>query len=171
MRTRDILAAARRDGAEAGRNAASWCTDGNTTLETYRAILRGIEDGDPAVLDAYRVPDLSGEYADAPTPSDLAERYGREIAEETEEEKTEDSRLEEEQAANEAEPAAPPWLAALSADLQPLGQALESAMNAGDEPAMRAALKKLSARMPDFLQATGLEAAIQAQLTQALSEP
>jgi len=40
---------------------------------------------------------------------------------------------------------------ALAQDLQPLGKAMDEAMNAGDLPAMRAALQKISARMPDFL--------------------
>jgi len=40
---------------------------------------------------------------------------------------------------------------ALAQDLQPLGKALEAAMNAGDLPAVRAALNQVSARMPEFL--------------------
>jgi len=75
MRTREILRKARRDGRDAGRNAASWCFDGNTTDATYRYVLKGLEDGDPAVLDTYSAPNLSGEWADAPTPQSLAEDY------------------------------------------------------------------------------------------------
>jgi hypothetical protein len=35
-------------GTEAGRSAASWRFDGNTSTETYRVTLGLIEDGDPA---------------------------------------------------------------------------------------------------------------------------
>ena len=51
-------------GAEHGRDAASWFFDGNTTDATYRAVLRGIEDGDPAMLDTIPSADLSGQWAD-----------------------------------------------------------------------------------------------------------
>ena len=37
-------------GRDAGRAAASWMFDGNTPEDTYRAVLRGIEEGDPAIL-------------------------------------------------------------------------------------------------------------------------
>jgi hypothetical protein len=76
MRTRDILRAAKRDGKAAGLARASWCFDGNTTDETYRAFLKGFLDGDPAVMDQFNPPNLSGEYADDPTPHTLAEDYG-----------------------------------------------------------------------------------------------
>lgn len=75
MRTRKILSLARGDGETAGRNAASWAFDGNTTTKTYRTVLRGIQDGDPAVLDSFHTPDLSGEWSGDPTPSTLAEDY------------------------------------------------------------------------------------------------
>lgn len=46
------------------------------------------------------------------------------------------------------------WLfeirAALTADLQPLGEALAGALQAGDLPAMQAALRKISANMPEL---------------------
>jgi hypothetical protein len=58
-------------GREHGRNAASWAFDGNTAEETYRRVLQGIEDGDPAIVDLYREPGLSGEFADDYTSSDL----------------------------------------------------------------------------------------------------
>ncbi len=75
MRTREIMRRARRDGRTAGENAASWVFDGNTARETYERVLRGIENGDPEILDAFRTPSLSGEYADDPTPRTLAEAY------------------------------------------------------------------------------------------------
>jgi hypothetical protein len=58
-------------GAEHGRNAGSWVIDGNTTVETARAILKGYEDGDPEVMDMQPAP-LSGEWADSMTPDILA---------------------------------------------------------------------------------------------------
>lgn len=58
--------------------------------------------------------------------------------------------------------------AALSADMQPLGDALAGALQAGDEAAMRAALRKISERMPDFLSSAALEEAIGAELLQSL---
>jgi len=76
MRTRDILRQAKRDGRDAGTAAASWCFDGNTTPETYAAFMQGLEDGDPAVMDQFNIPNLSGEYAGDPTPQTLADDYG-----------------------------------------------------------------------------------------------
>jgi hypothetical protein len=75
MRTREIMRRARKDGRTAGENAASWAFDGNTPRETYERVLRGIENGDPETLDAFRTPNLSGEDADNPTPGTLAEAY------------------------------------------------------------------------------------------------
>ena len=54
----------KKAGAERGGAAASWMFDGNTTAATYRAFLKGVEDGDPAVRDQYQPPEwLSGEWA------------------------------------------------------------------------------------------------------------
>ncbi len=106
---------------------------------------------------------------------DLAERYGREIAEENTETLKADM-LKEEAAANEPEPIklsdleADPILAALSADLQPLGRALEAAMEAGDMAAMKAALKKISKDMPDFLESSALAEAMGEEMLAALGE-
>ena len=64
---------ARELGAEAGRNAASWVFDGNTSRETYARYLKLSEDGDPALYDEFGPTTgwLSGEWADAPTPNTL----------------------------------------------------------------------------------------------------
>jgi hypothetical protein len=61
-------------GRDAGRAAASWIFDGNTPEDTYRAVLRGIDDGDPAILDAYPPPGLSAGagYAEADLACDLS---------------------------------------------------------------------------------------------------
>jgi hypothetical protein len=58
---------------------------------------------------------------------------------------------------------------ALSLDLQPLGKALAGALQAGDEAAMTAALRKISARMPEFLESTALEEALGEEFVKALS--
>jgi phage gp29-like protein len=120
-------------------------------------------------------------------PSDLAERYGRE-ASEIQDDKTQDAREEEAAAAADAgaDPDADPdagaeneaayfqadaLRAALSADLQPLGEALAGAMQAGDVAAMRAALKKISEGLPDLAgEAGALEEALVKQFIQDLTE-
>ena len=43
-------------GRDAGKAAAAWAFDGSTPDEAYRRVLRGIDDGDPAVLDAIEPP-------------------------------------------------------------------------------------------------------------------
>jgi hypothetical protein len=68
----DVLARATELGTDAGRAAASWVFDGNTSRETYARVLAGIDDGDPAVMDAYREPSLSGEFADDYSEAGLA---------------------------------------------------------------------------------------------------
>ena len=62
---------ARMMGRAAGRAAATWYFDGNTDAATYARVRQGIDDGDPEVLDTFKVPDLSGEWADGPTPASL----------------------------------------------------------------------------------------------------
>jgi hypothetical protein len=68
------LAHARELGAEHGSNAASWVFDGNTSQETYRRILQGIEDGDPEILNSLPAPDLSGQWADEMTADELVKQ-------------------------------------------------------------------------------------------------
>lgn len=64
------VAAVRALGSEHGHSAGTWAIDGNTTVETARAILQGIEDGDPAVMDMQPSP-LSGEWADGASAEDV----------------------------------------------------------------------------------------------------
>jgi hypothetical protein len=71
-----LLSEAEKAGVEHGRAAASWYFDGNTSRETYEAVLRGLEDGDPAVLDTFPSSPLSGEWADDPTPASVLEALG-----------------------------------------------------------------------------------------------
>jgi len=63
-------------GRQHGKNAAGWVFDGNTTDETYRAVLAGIDAGDPQVMDAYNPPNLSGEYSDDYSESQLLADVG-----------------------------------------------------------------------------------------------
>jgi hypothetical protein len=51
-----VIARAEELGRDAGQAAASRVFDGNTSEEAYRRVLRGIKDGDPAVLDAIEPP-------------------------------------------------------------------------------------------------------------------
>ena len=53
------------DGYEHGKTAGTWVFDGNTPQATYAAVLQGIEDGDPMVLDQLPQPDPGSteEYA------------------------------------------------------------------------------------------------------------
>lgn len=65
-----------RLGAEKGEAAASWYFDGNTTRETYEAVLRGLAEGDPAIYDTFPSAPLSGEWALGLTPHDLLRELG-----------------------------------------------------------------------------------------------
>jgi len=69
----DLAKLAHKLGYDHGRNAGSWVFDGNTTEETYRWFLKGLEDGDPEVLDRLPTSPLSGEWADSYSLADLAD--------------------------------------------------------------------------------------------------
>lgn len=69
---------ARQIGEDAGISAAGWFFDGNTEREQYVAVLRGLMDGDPEVMDSLPCPDLSGEWADDPTPASVLAELGLE---------------------------------------------------------------------------------------------
>jgi hypothetical protein len=78
MTTNDQITAwtqeATKLGREAGTAAASWVTDGNTSQEHYRRLAQMMDDGDPELFDYLPVqPNLSGEWADSPTPKSLFE--------------------------------------------------------------------------------------------------
>lgn len=62
---------AREIGTDHGRTAASWVFDGNTDRETYETFRRGMEDGDPEILDRIPAADLSGQWAEGYTVADL----------------------------------------------------------------------------------------------------
>lgn len=66
-------------GTEAGRSAAGWHYDGNTTTEAYRVTLGMIEDGDPA----FEVPGfLSGEWVDDTTEAEVMVELGLDLLDE-----------------------------------------------------------------------------------------
>lgn len=64
MRQREAISKARKRGTIAGRNAASWVFDGNTSDQTRQKVAQMIADGDPELYDVVRCPEwLSGEWA------------------------------------------------------------------------------------------------------------
>ena len=63
-------------GREHGKAAATWCFDDRTSDRTYQTVLQGITDGDPEIMDVFRTPDLSGEYAGDYGIKDLAADLG-----------------------------------------------------------------------------------------------
>ncbi|MEW9530629.1 hypothetical protein [Microbispora sp. NPDC049125] len=74
----DLLAQMTARGTEDGKNAASWwqqdALGGRATGDTRtaaRRILKGIEDGDPQILDELPAADLSGQWADGTTEQSL----------------------------------------------------------------------------------------------------
>lgn len=70
----ELLNEAAELGREAAAAAASWSTDGNESTDSQRAKLQQLRDGDPAVWDILpNTPNLSGEWADDPTPTSLFE--------------------------------------------------------------------------------------------------
>jgi hypothetical protein len=60
-------------GAEHGKNAATWRFDGNTGQAEYLFVLKGIEEGDPLVMDTSF---LSGEWAGTYDMAELANDLG-----------------------------------------------------------------------------------------------
>ena len=71
-----IMQEAREAGRLYGVAAASGLFDGNTDHNTYVAVLAGIEDGDPRVMDLLPSSPLSGEWADSPTPESVLADLG-----------------------------------------------------------------------------------------------
>jgi hypothetical protein len=70
---REIRRAAYSLGYDQGRAAGSWVTDGNTSDATYRALLQGLEDGDPEIITGLPTSPLSGEWADSYSLADLSD--------------------------------------------------------------------------------------------------
>lgn len=65
-------------GYEHGKAAGSWVFDGNSSEESIRLVLKGYEDGDPAVMDMCPCP-LSGEWAGESIP-ELSDRFGIDLS-------------------------------------------------------------------------------------------
>jgi hypothetical protein len=66
-----------RLGVAAAEAAASWAADGNTSDEHRRTVLAMLNDGDPMANDYLPArPNLSGEWADDPTPRSIAADVG-----------------------------------------------------------------------------------------------
>lgn len=54
-----------------GAAAGSWVIDGNTSPEAKARLIHGVEDGDPEILDMLPSADLSGQWADGYSSSNL----------------------------------------------------------------------------------------------------
>jgi hypothetical protein len=73
------LERAREIGQDHGANAAAWWeqdtiggrVSAEKSVEAAAIVLRGLDDGDPAVWDALPMPDLSGQWADGYSSDDL----------------------------------------------------------------------------------------------------
>lgn len=62
-------------GVEHAKNAASWAVDGAMSTKDIERRLSALDSGDPFALDLLpREPNLSGEFADDPTPASLFEQ-------------------------------------------------------------------------------------------------
>jgi hypothetical protein len=72
----DLIKRARDAGYAHGKAAGSWVIDGNTSADTARYLLKGLEDGDPEVYDRLPSSPLSGEWADSPTPASVLADLG-----------------------------------------------------------------------------------------------
>lgn len=70
----DIVHEAETLGREAGEAAATWVVF--DSLYHAENTITMLQDGDPRVYDEWRTPNLSGEFADSPTPRTLAEELG-----------------------------------------------------------------------------------------------
>jgi hypothetical protein len=71
-----LVAEAGQLGRDAGAAAATWALDGSTPANAWQQVLRGIEDGDPAILDALEPAPLGA--AAGYTEADLARDLGTE---------------------------------------------------------------------------------------------
>lgn len=80
----DAIKAAAELGKRHGESAADWIIQdswgGRVTRgekEAASAFLKGLENGDPAIMDGFNPPNLSGEYADDMTPQRLMDHCFR----------------------------------------------------------------------------------------------
>ena len=72
-----VINKARNLGRDAGEAAGSWAADGSTDAEYALRTIQQLEDGDPEAWGYLpEIPNLSGEWADSPTPRSLADDLG-----------------------------------------------------------------------------------------------
>lgn len=72
-----LMAKAYSLGQDHGEAAAGWYWDDATTsIDDYRRVHKGIEEGDSEIMDSLPHADLSGEMADGMTPRRLYEEVG-----------------------------------------------------------------------------------------------
>ncbi len=71
----EVVERAEQEGYDHGVAAGSWLFDGNRSEDAARRLLKGIEDGDPEILDQLPESPLSGEYADGLLPRDVLSWY------------------------------------------------------------------------------------------------
>jgi hypothetical protein len=62
---------AREMGRQAGIAAASWIVDGRQSSGWVKRMVKMLDDGDPEFYDWIEPPNLSGEWANHPTPTSL----------------------------------------------------------------------------------------------------
>ena len=71
-----FIAEASKLGRDAGQAGGSWAADGNTKQQHITNVLRMLDDGDPEAYDYLPpTPNLSGEWADDPTPAKLLRKW------------------------------------------------------------------------------------------------
>jgi len=74
---KQLIGEATELGREAGNDAASWYYNRtDPSRDDLLKVLKGIEDGDPEILDTFASSPLSGEHADSPTPQTLYDMLG-----------------------------------------------------------------------------------------------
>lgn len=94
----EALALARDLGSTNGRAAASWVFDGNSTDETYAAVQKALDDGDPAIDDLVTEPSFrNGDYSERDLYSELGLDY--DASPTSEQDKIADAYMEEARAA------------------------------------------------------------------------
>lgn len=69
----EVLSRAAELGRECGAAAAAWCEFSEWRAEDLDLLLNDV---DPMIMDRFNGPNLSGEWADDPTPGSLADDIG-----------------------------------------------------------------------------------------------
>jgi hypothetical protein len=66
----------RQRAVEDGKAAAGWYFNGPTNHDVDKCILKGINEGDPAIMDTLPIPDFSGEGSDSKSWEDVLKDEG-----------------------------------------------------------------------------------------------